>query len=175
MRDVPRGPPSPTRRVISGLWNPRPGSGRGGGAGQEAGEPRSGRAFRPAPSGGVPWALGQAGELSVMALPSRLCPLLRLRRGAAQSVCQLARAWGSRGHCGARAFLGSEVTRRPGPALSLGGASAVSHLQVCRSRTPAVRAASRLDVRAASASQASSGTAGLGAEVFVLPALPVRK
>ncbi|XP_028741003.1 regulator of microtubule dynamics protein 1 isoform X2 [Peromyscus leucopus] len=44
-----------------------------------------------------------------MALSSRLCPLLRLRRGAAQSVCQLARAWGSRGHCGARAFLGSEV------------------------------------------------------------------
>nr|XP_048276085.1 regulator of microtubule dynamics protein 1 isoform X2 [Myodes glareolus] len=44
-----------------------------------------------------------------MALPSRLWRLLPLRRGATQSFRQLARTWGSRGHCG------SEVIRNTRP------------------------------------------------------------
>ncbi|XP_041513113.1 regulator of microtubule dynamics protein 1 isoform X2 [Microtus oregoni] len=44
-----------------------------------------------------------------MALSSRLWRLLPLRRGATQSFRQLARTWGSRGHCG------SEVIRNTRP------------------------------------------------------------
>ncbi|KAL1775954.1 regulator of microtubule dynamics protein 1 [Sigmodon hispidus] len=50
-----------------------------------------------------------------MALSSWLCSLLPLRRGTNQIICQLARTWGSRGHCGARGLLGSEVIRNTRP------------------------------------------------------------
>lgn len=60
-----------------------------------------------------------------MALSARLWRLLPLLRGAEQSVCQLARTWGSRGRCGTWGFRGSEVTRCPGPVLTFGRASGV--------------------------------------------------
>lgn len=50
-----------------------------------------------------------------MALSSRLWRLLPLLRGAEQSVCQLARSWGSGGRCGTWGFRGSEVTGNTRP------------------------------------------------------------